>query len=47
MDATYLLLKERLAALCQVSYDHLLLAEVSGAMIKASLTSEIKYFHTN
>ncbi|XP_046459200.1 ubiquitin carboxyl-terminal hydrolase 32-like isoform X2 [Daphnia pulex] len=35
MDATYLLLKERLAALCQVSYDHLLLAEVSGAMIKS------------
>ena len=36
MDATYLLLKERLAALCQVSSDHLLLAEVSGAMIKVS-----------
>ncbi|KZS03438.1 Uncharacterized protein APZ42_033875 [Daphnia magna] len=35
MDATYLLLKERLASLCQISPDHLLFAEVSGAMIKA------------
>ncbi|KAK4012122.1 hypothetical protein OUZ56_021219 [Daphnia magna] len=34
MDATYLLLKERLASLCQISPDHLLFAEVSGAMIK-------------
>lgn len=34
MDATYLLLKERLAALCQLSSDHILLAEVSGAMVK-------------
>ena len=34
MDATYLLLKDRLAVLCKLSSDHLLLAEVSGAMIK-------------
>lgn len=42
MDATYMLLKERLSALCQLSPDHLLLAEVSGAMIKVSFFLIIK-----
>lgn len=37
MDATYELLRERLASLCGVSSDNLLLAEVSGAMIKVIL----------
>ena len=34
MDATYDLLKERLSAMCGVSSEHLLLAEILGAMIK-------------
>lgn len=37
MDATYMLLKERLSSLCQLSSDHILLAEVSGAMVKVIL----------
>ena len=41
MDATYELLKERLAKLCSVSSDNLLLAEVSGAMIKVIVVSVI------
>ena len=36
MDTTYLLLKERLTSLCDISSDHLLFAEVSGAMIKVN-----------
>lgn len=36
MDATYTLLKERLATLCNIPPDNLLLAEVSGAMIKVT-----------
>lgn len=44
MDATYLLLKERLAALCQLSSDHILLAEVSGNMIKVGFSQSINTF---
>ena len=37
MDATFNTLKERLFPLCHVPANHLLIAEVSGAMIKVML----------
>lgn len=46
MDATYSLLKERLAALCQLSSDHILLAEVSGNMIKVRFSKSILLFRS-
>ena len=43
MDATYDILKERLFPLCNVPSDHLLLAEVSGAMIKVIFIAKANF----